>query len=706
MERDFVYPGTFGKKPSMGRSRWLIGAAILLVIVIVIFLIYRNRTTPSAVAGFNDGDMVTKTSKVSSDGCARGAFTRLISPNGLYELTSERDRGDISLYKADYRIWSSKSGKTQTDACLAIVQSNGNLVIYTRDGEEIWSTGTAGRGSGPYTLSVNDDSTITLTDSLSSVIWTSGITLYPSSLSTIASAAGGQIQILNSEDGRYVLMQQTDGNLVLTKTDTNTVVWASKSTSVGAEGGVSCWLQCDGNLVTYHKNGTVPWWSSGSTGKGAGGPYSLVVHRFGYVTIEDKNGMYVWQSNSNGMVYSDDQGGKFNFLNSADGKYFANVTARGEFVIYPGSDPSKPIWQQALEPSTVAGGYFGVVQGDGNLVVYRAATKVPVWSSRTNPSAGRIRLTLTNSGKLILENIGIGTNTFLWSNIASDTAPSSGTSAVMSSGPGGLRYLESKSGEYRTTIEPDANTLISVTRTATSTKMYGLPTTPGMSPYSMFIENGFMVIRNNANLMVWTNNPISGSTAGAFGRILVTPRLVPGAPVAPGMPGLDTPILGTGPWRLSMQDDGNFVEYDSTGLAVWATSSAPMQPISKSETIIMMRADGVSGAYSCASVVIPITALMSANGPQPWSNNIDNITCPTSPGELPLKWGAYWCFGKVKMPVGVKGTFGQNINGDLSSGLVETVIGTGDLDTSFWHADNTKRFGYFKFELLPGYYVA
>jgi hypothetical protein len=58
------------------------------------------------------------------------------------------------------------------------------------------------------------------------------------------------------------------------------------------------------------------------------------------------------------------------------------------------------------------------------------------------------------------------------------------------------------------------------------------------------------------------------------------------------------------------------------------------------------------------------------------------------------------------MPVGVKGTFGQNINGDLSSGLVETVIGTGDLDTSFWHADNTKRFGYFKFELLPGYYVA
>jgi hypothetical protein len=140
------------------------------------------------------------------------------------------------------------------------------------------------------------------------------------------------------------------------------------------------------------------------------------------------------------------------------------------------------------------------------------------------------------------------------------------------------------------------------------------------------------------------------------------------------------------------------------------TSAPPLPPlvpsrlISGFEKIRLMRTDAVQDRYDCDYIEIPVTALVNADGsPKVWAASIDNLTCQT--GQATLKWGAYWCFGKVNMPVGVKGTFGQNVNGSFNTGLVATVLGTGADDTSFWQLDNTKRFGFFKFEVLPGYRV-
>lgn len=64
-------------------------------------------------------------------------------------------------------------------------------------------------------------------------------------------------------NGRYQLMLQYDGNLVLTDLQTNTVLW-----SAGSQGNLVDVLvmQGDGNLVIYDIQGT-PIWNSQTNGK-------------------------------------------------------------------------------------------------------------------------------------------------------------------------------------------------------------------------------------------------------------------------------------------------------------------------------------------------------------------------------------------------------------------------------------------------------
>ena len=71
---------------------------------------------------------------------------------------------------------------------------------------------------------------------------------------------GGAIR---SPDGRYALIMQGDGNLVLYKTPTSKPIWSSNTWDTG---GVKAVLQYDGNFVVYTVNNS-PRWNSGTWGK-------------------------------------------------------------------------------------------------------------------------------------------------------------------------------------------------------------------------------------------------------------------------------------------------------------------------------------------------------------------------------------------------------------------------------------------------------
>jgi hypothetical protein len=89
-------------------------------------------------------------------------------------------------------------------------------------------------------------------------------------------------------DGKYELIMQTDGNLVLY--DNGGVLWSTATTGTGATFVI---MQDDGNLVVYTA-ASVPEWSSNTAGHGCG--VYLAVQTDGNVVVYTSGGTALWAS--------------------------------------------------------------------------------------------------------------------------------------------------------------------------------------------------------------------------------------------------------------------------------------------------------------------------------------------------------------------------------------------------------------------------
>jgi len=78
-----------------------------------------------------------------------------------------------------------------------------------------------------------------------------------------------QNQSINSQDNRFRLTMQNDGNLVVYRNSDNRALWATGTQQSDAQRAV---MQTDGNLVLYHVN-NAPAWASNT----AGSPGSYIV---------------------------------------------------------------------------------------------------------------------------------------------------------------------------------------------------------------------------------------------------------------------------------------------------------------------------------------------------------------------------------------------------------------------------------------------
>jgi hypothetical protein len=96
-------------------------------------------------------------------------------------------------------------------------------------------------------------------------------------------------QSISSANGRYTLVYQGDGNLVLY--GPGGALWASNTN--GQPVGVAI-MQGDGNLVIYGPGGTVVWASNTDGNPGA----RLVVQDDGNVVIYRTDGTAAWATNT------------------------------------------------------------------------------------------------------------------------------------------------------------------------------------------------------------------------------------------------------------------------------------------------------------------------------------------------------------------------------------------------------------------------
>lgn len=95
----------------------------------------------------------------------------LWSCDGHYQLAMQTD-GNFVLYEGSTALWSSNTAGTG-GANFAIMQDDGNLVVYTSASVAVWSSVTAGNGCGVY-LAVQTDGNVVLYTSGGTAIWDTG----------------------------------------------------------------------------------------------------------------------------------------------------------------------------------------------------------------------------------------------------------------------------------------------------------------------------------------------------------------------------------------------------------------------------------------------------------------------------------------------------------------------------------------------------
>lgn len=98
---------------------------------------------------------------------------------------------------------------------------------------------------------------------------------------------------LNSQDYRYYLMMQSDGNLVLYNRDDGGAKWASHTNGQGSSYTI---MQPDGNLVIYRNSDGKPTWSTRTGGTGTN---HLTLQVDGNLVLYNSSNNALWASHTN-----------------------------------------------------------------------------------------------------------------------------------------------------------------------------------------------------------------------------------------------------------------------------------------------------------------------------------------------------------------------------------------------------------------------
>lgn len=204
---------------------------------------------------------------------------QLTSENGLFHAVMQLD-GDLVGYGPSGRIWSTG---TRGTGDRFVLQDDGDAVVLGADGSVAWRSGTSGEGS---TVTLDDSGVLKIHDADGDLMWDSqsqlpGSVLYaPNYLSTGDS--------LRSEDGAYLAVMQSNGDLVIH--GPSGVVWHSGTSGVGN----GLYVAEDGVASIYDWRDTVVW--TNGPASGAVGPFRFVLQNDGVLVEHDGQDRVVWSS--------------------------------------------------------------------------------------------------------------------------------------------------------------------------------------------------------------------------------------------------------------------------------------------------------------------------------------------------------------------------------------------------------------------------
>ena len=234
-----------------------------------------------------------------------------------------------------------------------------------------------------------------------------------------ASASGYGSQSWYSPNKRFMLIFQSDGNLVLyDQQNNNRAVWNS-GTGIGNSKCTRSFrmsMQSDGNLVIYSQERynpkATPLWQAHTVANG-GSSCSLHLSNEGELYVYHNQRKQSLWSNRSEIVCTAKSNTCLNSsqcLSSKNRLYRAIMQPDGNFVVYDNrTGTDKAIFNTGTQGNN---GAFLALQQDGNLVVYQG--KKPVFNTGTSSSSyDDYKLSLGDDGVLTLTRQS--TQTVIWS---------------------------------------------------------------------------------------------------------------------------------------------------------------------------------------------------------------------------------------------------------------------------------------------------
>ena len=95
----------------------------------------------------------------------------LLSPNGLYSASMQRDGNFVVYRQGGIALWSTKTSGKGTGPYRLVMQGDGNLVLYDKAGKVSWSSGTFGKGGVQVTM--QNDGNLVIYNADGGSVWSS-----------------------------------------------------------------------------------------------------------------------------------------------------------------------------------------------------------------------------------------------------------------------------------------------------------------------------------------------------------------------------------------------------------------------------------------------------------------------------------------------------------------------------------------------------
>jgi hypothetical protein len=255
--------------------------------------VYANTTEKYNTNNKVNSYAVNKIGGQIASGTRLNSGDYLQSPDYRYSLIMQSN-GNLVMYSADGApIWN--SGTAGQSGSYATMQNDGNLVVYNASNVALWWSGTWGNGVSTLKMQ-NDGNLVVYRNSDNAFTWAtwSQFNNYQVNNYIGTQIASGTTlhagDYLRSPDWRYTLVMQEDGNLVVYSVDRYTPIWNSRTWN---NAGAYAVMQNDGNLVVYNKNAGVLWntytYTQGASVVNMQSDGNLVVYR-------NSNGWATWNS--------------------------------------------------------------------------------------------------------------------------------------------------------------------------------------------------------------------------------------------------------------------------------------------------------------------------------------------------------------------------------------------------------------------------